>query len=135
MRGVEIDVAPQADGRQWVTYTFTTDVGDIIAQQTLQAGDVDPGADVPALAALIEQSLKGAEAVGNAALILAGREADCVFKYSALDDAHQAVRAQSADILAMAQAAANVAVAAASVDPTLAPVVRAAAVAVQEQMS
>jgi hypothetical protein len=135
MKSATFDVAPQADGRKWVTYTFVTDVGETFTQLTLQAGDSDPVEQVAARAQDVESSLRSCEATNNAELILIGRDAETAFRYSTLDDARALIRSKSADILATAQSAANSAVAAAAVDPTLVPAVAAAAAEILARVS
>jgi hypothetical protein len=55
------DKQPQADGRYWVTWTFTDQLGLQHISQGLCAPDYDPNVDLAVIAQIVETSLENAE--------------------------------------------------------------------------
>jgi len=72
MKSANFALDPQADGRNWVTYTFVTDANDTIIQQSLQPGNFDPSTTIAALSAQIDADLVTAEIAANVEEIASG---------------------------------------------------------------
>lgn len=85
-------VASQADGRQYVTYKFITDAGDIFFETSLQASDFDPNTTLAVQVTRWDALLNAGEIAANIDKVANNGGGAFIFKYSTQAQAIAALR-------------------------------------------